>query len=79
MTEYIPPAAVAVFAMAWALRLEAKQADINRALVGHEDADTAVHASIADDLKEIKTGQQLINSKVDQILLKFVPQVGKKK
>jgi hypothetical protein len=73
MTEYLAPA-IAVAAMGWALRLEAKSSSMNRAIEDHREADLSVHVGITKDLTDIKGGQNRLEGKVDQILLKFIPQ-----
>jgi hypothetical protein len=73
MGEYLSPA-LAIFALGWALRLEAKSASMNRAIDDHDGADKVVHAGIADDLREIKGTNARVEGKLDQVLLKFIPQ-----
>lgn len=62
MTDYLSPA-LALFALGWALRLEAKQS-----------ATATKQADVAEALDDIKGSVKTVDGKVDQLIMRLIPQ-----
>jgi hypothetical protein len=72
MVEYIS-GALGVFALGWALRLEAAHAKLSERADGHEKHDELVHANMTSALGRIEGSQVRLESKVDRLIMRMVP------